>query len=405
MLDIKDFQTLTRYTDSKILMLVIDGLGGLPHLQSAKTELESANIPNLDKLTHESTTGVAIPIQHGITPGSGPGHMSLFGYNPIKYVIGRGVLEAVGSGIKLANKDIAIRGNFCTINNQGMITDRRAGRISDNNATKLIKRLSQIKIDGIDITIKHLKSHRFVLVLRGPDLNTDITPTDPLLNNLPINHANANSPKSKKTATLINKFTKLSLDILKNEPLANAIVLRGFSQKPSIPNIGHTFHLNPIGISLYPAYRGIADILGMKVTDQGENFSDLIKVVRNNFNDFNFFYLHYKDTDSAGEDGDFDKKVFSLEKLDTFIPELQSIGFDVITIAGDHSTPSVLSSHSWHPVPVLINSNIPTSDKSRHFTELECKNGDIGQIYSTDIMPITLAHANKLIKFEPNTPL
>ena len=162
MLDIKDFQTLTRYTDSKILMLVIDGLGGLPHLQSAKTELESANIPNLDKLTHESTTGVAIPIQHGITPGSGPGHMSLFGYNPIKYVIGRGVLEAVGSGIKLANKDIAIRGNFCTINNQGMITDRRAGRISDNNATKLIKRLSQIKIDGIDITIKHLKSHRFV---------------------------------------------------------------------------------------------------------------------------------------------------------------------------------------------------------------------------------------------------
>ena len=165
MLDIKDFQTLTRYTDSKILMLVIDGLGGLPHLQSAKTELESANIPNLDKLTHESTTGVAIPIQHGITPGSGPGHMSLFGYNPIKYVIGRGVLEAVGSGIKLANKDIAIRGNFCTINNQGMITDRRAGRISDNNATKLIKRLSQIKIDGIDITIKHLISHRFVLVL------------------------------------------------------------------------------------------------------------------------------------------------------------------------------------------------------------------------------------------------
>ena len=143
----------------------------------------------------------------------------------------------------------------------------------------------------------------------------------------------------------------------------------------------------------------------MKVTDQGEDFSDLIKVVRNNFNDFNFFYLHYKDTDSAGEDGDFDKKVFSLEKLDTFIPELQSIGFDVITIAGDHSTPSVLSSHSWHPVPVLINSNIPTSDKSRHFTELECKNGDIGQIYSTDIMPITLAHANKLIKFEPNTPL
>ena len=197
MLDIKDFQTLTRYTDSKILMLVIDGLGGLPHLQSAKTELESANIPNLDKLTHESTTGVAIPIQHGITPGSGPGHMSLFGYNPIKYVIGRGVLEAVGSGIKLANKDIAIRGNFCTINNQGMITDRRAGRISDNNATKLIKRLSQIKIDGIDITIKHLKSHRFVLVLRGPDLNTDITPTDPLLNNLPINNANANSHKSK----------------------------------------------------------------------------------------------------------------------------------------------------------------------------------------------------------------
>ena len=405
MLDIKNFQTLTRYTDSKILLLVIDGLGGLPHNQTSKTELESANIPNLDKLTQESTTGIATPIQPGITPGSGPGHMSLFGYNPIKYVIGRGVLEAIGSGIKLSKKDIAVRGNFCTIDNQGVITDRRAGRISDSDASKLIQSLSQIKVDGAHITIKHLKNHRFVLVLSGSDLNTDITPTDPLLNNLPINQASSNSPQSRKTATIINKFTQLSLDILKNETLANGIILRGFSQNLSVPKISDVYHINPIGISLYPAYRGIATMLGMKVTNQGVDFSDLIKIVRNNFNDFNFFYLHYKDTDSAGEDGDFDKKVFSLEKLDTFIPELRSIGFDVFTITGDHSTPSILSSHSWHPVPILINSNIPTSDESIHFTELECKNGDIGRIHATDIMPLTLAYAKKLIKFEPNIPL
>jgi len=405
MLDIKNFKTLSRYTDSKILMLVIDGLGGLPHRQTAKTELECANIPNLDKLTQESTTGIATPIQPGITPGSGPGHMSLFGYNLFQYIVGLGVREAICFGIKLSNKDIAIRGNFCTIDNQSVITDRRAGRIPDNDAKKLIKSLSQIKIDGIDITIKHLENHRFVLILNGSDLNPDITPTDPLLNNLHINQASANSPQSRKTATIINKFTQLSLDILKNETLANAIILRGFSQKPNIPKISNAYHINPIGISLYPAYRGIAAMLGMKVTNQGKNFSDLIEIVKNNFNDFDFFYLHYKDTDSAGEDGDFDKKVIYLEKLDTFIPELKTIGFDVFTITGDHSTPSVLSSHSWHPVPILINSDIPTSDKSTHFTETECRTGDIGQIHATDIMPITLAHANKLIKFEPTIPI
>jgi 2,3-bisphosphoglycerate-independent phosphoglycerate mutase len=391
---------LKKQNKSKIVFLIIDGLGGLPLKQNGLTELESANIPNLDSLASKGICGLQEPIGPGITPGSGPGHLSLFGYDPIKYQVGRGVLAALGVNFDLKQDDIAARGNFCTIDKNGLVLDRRAGRISTNKNEKLCNILRNIKLPGINVFIQPLKEHRFLLVLRGNNLSADISDTDPQAVGVKPLKPNYISDKSKKTSDFIIKFIEESCKILKNHNPANMILLRGFSKKPNWPSFEDNFGLKSAAIASYPMYKGISRLLGMKIIEVGNTIEKEFRELENNWNDFDFFYIHIKGCDSAGEDGDFNRKIKVIEEIDKYIPRLLDLNPNVIIVTGDHSTPSLLKYHSWHPVPVLLWSKYCRSDNLIHFGERECIKGSLGPRFpAVDLMALALAHAKRLDKF------
>ncbi|UCD71469.1 MAG: 2,3-bisphosphoglycerate-independent phosphoglycerate mutase [Syntrophobacterales bacterium] len=384
---------------AKMLMLVIDGLGGLPI--DGKTELEQSHIPNLDKLASKSVCGLADPISPGITPGSGPSHLALFGYDPINYQIGRGVLEALGIGIQLTEGDLAARGNFAKMDEKGIIVDRRAGRIS----TKINKALCDLlqngieEIEGVKITINPGKEHRFVIVFTGEGLGDGLTDADPQKDGKPRIPTSATSDSAKFSERVINLFIEEATQLLKSQDSANTVLLRGFSQVPKIPTLTELFKIHPAAIAVYPMYKGIARLVGMDVLNTGEGIRDEIKTLRNFFDQYDFFYLHIKDPDMFGEDANFDGKVRALEKVDEFIPDLLDLEPDVLVITGDHSTPSLLKSHSWHPNPILIFSKFIRTDSVERFDERSCLLGGLGRIPATDIMPLMLANALKLKKY------
>lgn len=401
MIDFPQFETLCQRTDSKIIMLVVDGLGGLPHPSTGRSELESADLPNLDHLSTQSATGLTTPVAPGISPGSGPGHTALFGYDPIQYLIGRGVLEALGLGIHLGSDDIAIRCNFCTIDNTGTIVDRRAGRISDVESSKLVHKLGDIKIPGIKLSTFPGKGHRFVLVLSGDGLSSDVSDTDPSNIGLSPLKATAVTNGSEITAETANAFVEEARGLLSDETNANMVLLRGFSQLPTWPQMNDKYLLNTAAVAAYPMYRGLAQLIGMEILETGESFGDELDTLEKNFEAHDFFFLHYKPADAAGEDGDFGAKVKALEALDSYIPRLRSLGAETLVVAGDHSTPSIMSSHSWHPVPLLIHSSLTGNEGISSFCEKECSKGSIGRIQATSVMALTLANAGKLLKFGP----
>ena len=399
MIDFPYLSDIIQPNDAKILMLVADGLGGLPQPTTRRSELESARVPNLDRLAQASAAGSSIPVSLGVTPGSGPGHLALFGYDPLKYLIGRGALEALGIGMELQAGDVAARGNFATVDGEGNLVDRRAGRIETELAAPLAQRLDTIAVDGIDLTVQHVKDYRFVLRLRGSNLSADLTETDPQRTGVPALAVASRGKAAAATAKVANAFVADAQELLKGEERANAVLLRGWAGAPNLPPFGEAYGLRAAAIAAYPMYRGLASIVGMDVLPTGDDFNSQIATLRDAWDDYTFFFLHYKHTDSAGEDGDFDRKRLAAEALDAYIPALLAMGPDVLMVAGDHSTPSSMASHSWHPVPFILRSQWTLGDGVDRFNERELRKGSLGIFEAKHIMMLALAHAGKLQKF------
>ena len=398
-----DLHELTRKlhvkNDSKIVLLVADGLGGLPLHPGEKTELETARTPNLDGLAKQGVLGLSTPVLPGITPGSGPGHLGLFGYDPLQYQIGRGVLEALGIDFDLGPNDVAIRGNFCTIDSQGLITDRRAGRIASEIGEKLCAKLDQIKLPGVEVFVRPVKEYRLVVVIRGPGLGGQVEDTDPQKTGVPPLDPVARDAGSQKTAEIAREFLRQAREVLKDDAPANFFTMRGIDKKPHIPNYAEVYGLRAAAIAVYPMYRGLARLVAMDVLDAGSTLDDQCARLEAVWNDYDFFFVHFKYTDSTGEDGNFPSKVTRIEQLDAAIPRITALKPDVLIVTGDHSTPSKMKSHSWHPVPVLLAANTCRTDACTSFGESACLSGGLGQFEAKYLMLQALAHAGRLEKF------
>jgi len=385
--------------DSKIVMLVADGLGGLPLEPGGKTELETAQTPNLDALTKKGVLGASIPVLPGITPGSGPGHLGLFGYDPLKYVIGRGALEATGIGFELGKNDVAVRGNYCTLDSQGKITDRRAGRIATEESAPLAKVLAKVKVPGVEVFVEPVKEHRFVVVFRGDGLGGHVHDTDPQKTGVPPLDPLAADPASKKTADVAREFIRQARELLRDQPKASGLTLRGFAAKPALPSYEEVYGLRAAAIAVYPMYKGLARLVGMQIVGKAQTLEEQIGVLAENWNNYDFFFLHFKYTDSTGEDGAFQNKVKRIEELDAVIPRVTQLNPTVLIVTGDHSTPSLLKSHSWHPVPTLLYSACCRSDDCQTFGEREAVHGGLGQFEAKYLMLLALANAGRLAKY------
>ena len=399
-MDLDFIRKLVKPAETKIVLLVIDGLGGLPRKSDNLTELEAANTPNLDSLAKKGICGLQQPIGPGITPGSGPGHLAVFGYDPIKYQVGRGVLAALGIGFDLQLGDVAARGNFCTLDDNGNVVDRRAGRISTEKNQELCELLRKIELPDVDVFIETVKEHRLLLVLRGEELSGDIIDTDPqAIGKKPLQPKSLKS-EAEKTVDLVEQFLDQVHKILADHHPANMVLLRGFSKKQDWPTMEDVFGIKSATIAAYPMYRGLAKLLGMNILDTGTTVKDEFTTLEDNWDDYDFFYLHVKKSDSAGEDGDFDRKVSVIEETDREIPRLLDLNPDVIMVTGDHSTPSLMKAHSWHPVPVLLWSECCRADKVDRFGERACITGGLGtRLPAVDMMPLALANAMRLEKF------
>lgn len=390
---------LQKQNGSKIVLLVADGLGGLPLEPGGKTELESAKTPNLDALARRGTLGLSIPVLPGITPGSGPGHLGLFGYDPIEYQIGRGVLEALGIDFDLGPNDVAIRGNFCTLDAAGNISDRRAGRITSEKAAPLCEKLNKIKIPGVEVFVQHVKEYRLVVVFRAAGLGGDVHDTDPQATGVPPLAAEAKDSGSQRTAEVANEFLRQAREVLKHDAPANFLMLRGIAKRPPIPTFQEVYGTRAGAIAVYPMYRGLARLVGMDVLDAGQTIGDQCARLKAAWNDYDFFFMHFKYTDSTGEDGNFPAKVQRIEELDAAIPQITALKPDVVIVTGDHSTPSKMKSHSWHPVPTLLAADVCRFDGSTKFGEFQCRQGGLGTFEAKYLMGLALAHAGRLEKF------
>jgi 2,3-bisphosphoglycerate-independent phosphoglycerate mutase len=393
---------LVQKNNTKIFFIVLDGLGGVPF--DGKTELDVADKPHLDALARASACGLHIPVAMGITPGSGPGHLALFGYDPVEWQIGRGVLEALGLGIELRKTDVAIRVNYATVEN-GIIKDRRAGRIPTDQSRKITEKLQGKlqKIDDVEVILAPGMEHRFAAVLRFPEPlppgSASIKDTDPQKEGKEPVPIIPQTPQAGRVAQIVEKFIAKITDVLKNEPTANFILLRGIAQVPDIPHFEETYGLKSLCIAVYPMYRGLARLIGMDAPALQGDVQDEIDFLKKNYHDYDFFFLHVKKIDSYGEDGNFKGKVSKIEEFDTFLPDILSLNPDVIIITGDHSTPAVLKSHSWHPVPVLLKSPYVLGQTCQMFTERECIKGELGIFPTIHLMPLALANAGRLKKF------
>ncbi len=392
---------LLQNNNSKIVLLVLDGLGGLPMEAGGPTELEAAKTPNMDALAASGTLGRTIPIRPGITPGSGPAHLALFGYDPLTYAIGRGVLAAMGVGLNVAPGDVAARGNFCSLDAEGKITDRRAGRIDNATAKPLVEKLKTITLPGVEIEVAHVKEYRFTIVMRGAGLDHQMADTDPQKTGVPPLPVTASQPSAAATAALFQQWVEAATALLADQPQANGLTLRGFATNPELPGYAAAYGLKAACIAVYPMYRGVSKLVGMDVIEfAGEKPADQFTTLAEVWDDYDFFFIHIKKTDSMGEDGNFDGKVKIIESVDQALPQLTALKPDVLMITGDHSTPARMRSHSWHPVPFLLSA--PTHDlpdAQTNFGERACAQGGLGTFLATESMSLALAHAGRLGKY------
>lgn len=398
-----DLHQLTRElhvrNNTKIVMYVGDGLGGLPQSPGGLTELETARTPNLDALAKAGVLGSSIPVCPGISPGSGPGHLGLFGYDPLQYKIGRGALEATGIGFELRPGDVAIRANFCTLDSQGNISDRRAGRIATAESAPLAVRLRGVNIPGVQVFVEPVKEHRFVIVLRGEGLAGNIQDTDPQRTGVPPLEPVPNDSQSQRATDVAKEFVRQARGLLASEPKANGLTLRGFSGKPQLPSYEEVYGLKAAAIAVYPMYKGLARLVGMEIVGQAQSLDEQLTVLEQNWQKYDFFFIHFKYTDSTGEDGNFAAKVTRTEEFDAGVPRIMALKPDVLIVTGDHSTPSMLASHSWHPVPTLLVAPNCRTDACERFGETECLRGGLGQFKAKYLMSLALANANRLGKF------
>jgi 2,3-bisphosphoglycerate-independent phosphoglycerate mutase len=384
---------------SKVVLLVADGLGGLPLVPGGKTELETARTPNLDALAARGVLGLSTPVIPGITPGSGPGHLGLFGYDPLEFRIGRGVLEALGIDFDLGPNDVAIRGNFCTLDERGNISDRRAGRIASEVGARLCEKLARIKVPGVECFVRPVKEYRLVVVFRGEGLGGSVEDTDPQKTGVPPLDPTPRDSASKKTADIAREFLKQAREVLKADHPANFFTMRGIDKRPQIPTFEEVYGMRAGAIAVYPMYRGLARLVSMQVLDAGQTLADQCARLEQAWNDFDFFFLHYKYTDSTGEDGNFAAKVERIEQLDGAIPGITALKPDVLIVTGDHSTPSKMKSHSWHPVPVLLTADTCRTDACTAFGEADCLQGGLGRFEAKHLMSLAMAHAGRLEKY------
>src|SRR6202521_104690 len=367
-MDLNLVRELAQESDTKIVLLVMDGLGGLPHPETGRTELEAAWTSHFDRIARESSCGFTVPVAPGVTPGSGPGHLALFGYDPLEYTIGRGVLEATGIDFDLHPSDVAARGNFCTVDSEGRITDRRAGRIPTEQSTALVDELRGISSDGVQAFVEPVREHRFVLVLRGDGLSDEVSDTDPeKLGQKPL-VAHGSAPAGEATAELVNRWLAAAEKRLAAKSPANMLLLRGFAKRPNWPSMPETFRLRAAAVAHYPMYRGLAKLVGMDALPVGPKIEDSIATVAENWGRFDFFFVHYKDTDTAGEDGDYDRKVEKIAEVDAAIEGITDLDPDVLIVTGDHSTPAVMAAHSRDSVSVMLGSKLGRADRSDSFT-------------------------------------
>ncbi|SDF21539.1 phosphoglycerate mutase [Thermus arciformis] len=397
------FKELAQKTPSKILLIVLDGVGGLPLEPGGPTELEAAKTPNLDRLAEESALGLLTPVYPGLAPGSGPGHLALFGYDPFRYVVGRGALSALGLGADFREGDVALRGNFATLA-EGKVVDRRAGRPSTEENQRVIAKLKEAipRIEDVEVHFYTESEHRFLVILRGEGLEDRVTDTDPQKTGLPPLKAQALDEASEKTARIVNLLSERIQEVLEDEPRMNGALFRGASKRPSFPRMGEVYGLTPAAIASYPMYKGLASLVGMEVLPvegEGDALEGKLKALRENWGRYDFFYFHVKKTDAMGEDGNFWGKVEKIERFDALLPEILSLGPDVLAITGDHSTPALLKAHSWHPVPLLLKAPYLRADEARRFTEREAQRGSLGHLRGVELMPLLLAHAGKLLKY------
>lgn len=393
---------LIQKNNSKIILVVLDGLGGLP--VDGRTEIEAARTPNLDALAARSACGLHVPVAYGITPGSGPGHLGLFGYDPIECMIGRGVLEAIGLGLEVRRTDVAVRCNYATLKD-GLIIDRRAGRIPTEQSKGLTQKLQAelSRIDEAELIFAPGMEHRFAVLMRLPEpLEPDsslITDTDPQKEGNPPVYPSALSKNAERVSRISEKLINMAHEILKDEERANYILMRGFSGMPHIPTFEEAFGLKAIAIATYPMYRGLARIAGMETPALEGSVEDEIRFLKQCFGEYDFFFLHVKKIDSYGEDGNFQGKAARIEEFDALLPEILSLNPDVLVITGDHSTPSVMQGHSWHPVPLLLSSPYVLGGLCSSFSERECTKGELGIFQSVYIMSLALANSLRLKKF------
>jgi 2,3-bisphosphoglycerate-independent phosphoglycerate mutase len=399
------YSELTLKTKAKLVLVVLDGLGDIAtREQNYLTPLEAAATPNLDKLCKDSAQGRMIPAAPGITPGSGPGHLGLFGYDPLEFQVGRGVIEALGLGLELKHGDVAARANFCTLDNKGIVTDRRAGRIPTETCEKLCKLLAAKikKIGDTEIIIKAGKEHRFVVVFRGSGLEGPLTDADPNREGfaIPAVHPrDENNAGQKKMAALIADFYKAAAPILASEKPANGFLMRGIAHQPHIPLFEERYKLKAAALAVYPMYKGLAQLVGMKKIEGPTTITEQFERYLKEYANFDFFFIHYKYTDKAGEDGNFAAKTKAIEDFDAALPVLLKKQPDVLAITGDHSTPCAVKGHSWHPQPLLLYSAVSGSDKLEHFTETGANLGSLGVFKAKYLIRLMQANARMFDKF------
>jgi len=387
--------------NTKIVFLIMDGLGGLPVAGSGLTELESAATPHLDELAKGGICGLLDPVGYGITPGSGPAHFALFGYDPVTYSVGRGILEAAGIDYPMTERDLLVRINFATIDKNGVVTDRRAGRIDSETNQRICRKLqSNLKMKaGAEVLFESVKEHRALLVVRGEGLRDEIAETDPQKTGLPPIFPAALVPEAKATETILAELVEQAKAILADEPKANMPLLRGYAKYRRFPSLAERFKLNPVAIATYPMYRGIARLLGMTVLGNVNTIEEEFAALAGQFDRYDFFFMHIKPTDSRGEDGQFDEKVKVIEKVDALMPQVMALNPDVLVVTGDHSTPAALAGHSWHPVPVILSAKTCRPDRVSLFGERDCTGGELGRMPMRHLMAVALAHAGRLEKF------
>ena len=394
-----DLSTLSQTADTRILLVVMDGLGGYADTRRG-TELEEASTPNLDALAADGAVGLVEPVGPGITPGSGPGHLGLFGYDPLEFELGRGALSAAGLEVELKPGDVAARGNLATLDAAGNVIDRRAGRLPDGEAAEVVRTLAEGgSIDGVEVLLVPEAQHRVLVVLCGEGLDPRVAETDPQAVGVPPRVPLALQPQAERTSEVLLAFDEQVRTLLVDHPKANVLLLRGFDSHRQLPSLQERHLLVPAAVAVYPMYRGIARLVGMEVLPKAADLNGQIALLSEHWERFDYFFLHYKPTDSAGEDGAFEAKVAAIEAFDAVVPALRDLAPDVIVVTGDHSTPTQMAAHSWHPVPALVWAERVGRDPVERFGERWCAAGGLGRRPTKDLMALALACAGRLAKY------